>query len=222
MKKLILVYCYFFLGNLAYSTDSVPFQKENLKLPSYQVVLDAQLQCDDKDLKKLKWANKGVSLATKVWTLISDLQLKEEKRTRKKPFGKTRDFVLSYKVYSIFRCGEPTRAFHGKSGTLLNAMPFMMEGWKQLGTIDFRDDKLNDSDVSETDERPEVDFTVSDFIFDEPPKPGREGFSCFVKLEDFIRSPKAIDMDKLCKDESKSKRAATEKEIQRIRNLLKN
>jgi hypothetical protein len=198
--------------------------KKPIYLPSYEEILQSQLNCDSRAFDKLPWLKERDSahLAIKVWTLVDQVQVREEERQHIHNYGKTRSFVLSYRIYAIFRCGEPVTGFVGKQGTEASFLPFVMEGWNHPGTFEIRgDSKIKKEEDNE--ERSPFDLTVSDYLGDEPPRLGREGFSCFVKVPDFLRSPlKSINLDQLCKGEPKTKRLTTEKEIQKIWKLLKN
>ena len=215
LKKLIVFFLFWNLTGFAKTDDQT-------ELPSYQKILDAQFHCNKKEYESLHFRqdNAYSELATKVWTIVDEVHLSEEFRQMHPKFGKTRDFVLDYTIYGIVRCGEITKAFKGKRGTVFKTLPVLRPAWKLQGKIELGSDNIHNDE--EYNPRPEIDLTVSDYLGDEPEKAGREGFSCFVRLKDFIQSPKSLDIDKLCHGESKSKRLAAEKEIQRIWNLLRN
>jgi len=193
--------------------------KPNVKasLPSYSVIMDAQLHCDDSEWKKYPWEKRktdlSLKLAYKAWSILSNVSLTEEKREKKPEDGEHRDFKLSYHAHARLFCGEAADILEEREGRQYTTLPAMDHPTN-------RDDLIRAAD----DDRPPLEFAYHFYwkYGDLPNPPGLEGMSCIVRLEDFLKDPlKSIDLKKLCKGESKKKIAFTKKEILRVAALLK-
>jgi hypothetical protein len=192
-------------------------KKDQIELPDYSVFMDAQLRCDNNKLNKLPWDKKyrdTTKMAYKVWTILSDISLKEEKREIKKRSSKHRDFVLVYTGLVVLYCGQESHISDNPEGDKFITLPVIKKAFERPGFIDVVDD----------DNPPHEGLTyIYEFGYtDSPNEPGMEGNTCIVRLEDFLKAPLAsIDLKKLCKGESKKKIEFTKKEILRVAEILK-
>jgi len=204
IKSVCLALNLLFAIGVAYSTE----------LPDYQIVLNAQLKCDDSELSKIPWDKRYSAiwkLAHKTVSILSDVQLSEEIRVQKKKIGRHRDFKLQYVPYGRIICGEESEI--EANPKLVVEYPVTTEASKLPGHFDIYD---NDPVHHEVTYLAYMKYT------DQPNPPGMDGMSCLVDLKAFLDNPlKAIDINKLCKGEKKSKIEFTKKEILRVAEIFK-
>ena len=191
--------------------------KTKVPLPHYSIILDAQLRCDNSGWNKYPWKEPSSTLsrklAYKTLSILSGINLTEEKRENETRTEEHRDFKLNYKAHARIFCGEETDLVNVGRGELYTTLPGISHPPNRSDLI-----TIDDND------RPPLEFAYHFFRkYDDLPNPsGLEGMACIVRLENFLKDPlKSIDLKKLCKGESKKKIAFTKKEILRVAALLK-
>jgi len=209
IKLGILILCLILTNFIIQAFESNP----KSDLPDFNVILSAQLRCDDNELKKIPWDKRYRDLwklAYKTVSIISDVELTEEVRSIKKSKERHRDFKLKYIPYGRIFCGETSEL--EKHPELVTELPVIEEAFKRPGFFDYVGD---DNPVKE------VTYLGYMKYRDQPNPPGLDGLSCLVELKDFLADPlKSIDLKKLCKSEKKSKIEFTKKEILRVAEIL--
>jgi hypothetical protein len=205
------------LGSLFFGNSfAVDLIKKPVNIPHYQIVLDAQLRCDFKALRGLPWDdNRGlIKLADKVWVVVDDLGIEDRGEKALSDGRKKRLFTLKYNALAVFHCGEKAEVIRKGVGEQYSERIVLMQAHGKPWLLDTTSDAA--------DPNLEVGLSVvSEGATDAPPLDGRDGFTCLVKISDFMRDTKAIHVDQLCRGESKSKRAFTQKEIERVAKKLK-
>jgi hypothetical protein len=194
---------------------------DNSKIPSYQILINAQLVCSNKPIEPYKFVRHDEKepfneIAPKVWGVIKDYKLSDrENHPRFK--GNAKSFRLNYTKMGLLRCGEKFKELSPK-GISTETLLVVYLAYKKEGFFDTSSD-----DPTEIQENVNiVDYTmVRDGPNDGPPLPGRSGLPCLVKLEEILHNENSINLDLLCKGESKKAREFTKKEIRRAIKLWK-
>lgn len=177
---------------------------------SYQKVLDAQFSCNSQKFSELKIdPSLGVTLATKAWSVVSDVKLKELNNLKIRKDMKS--FRMSFDGLGYLECGEEVKGLNSFCGEKMVFSPFIQKSKTPsffyvltgVGTDEnvYREGWSN--------------YTSNEISSDMPSEPGTRGFTCLIDLKDLIKNPKAINLDQLCEGRSKEDRIKTEKEIQK-------
>jgi hypothetical protein len=208
--SLILIFIFFYSSGFA----------DELVIPHYSIFLEGQLKCDDSTWKNQPW-DKSIfniwKLAYKTVSVVSDIDLKEVDRKLKnaKDKRKFRIFELKYKAYFRLICGEKIDL--NVKGKDLYDLPVIIEAFERKGYLSLS------SEVPPYTVEDYMNYSLTPFGGDGPKlkAAGLEGFSCLVKLDDFLADPfKKIDLNKLCEGVSKKKLEFTKREIDRVLKLL--
>lgn len=195
--------------------------KEKIETPSYQILLNAQLACSNKPIEPYKFVRRDPKepfneVASKVWAVIKDIKLTELTESKLNNEGE-RTFKLEYKKMGLFRCGKEIQEL-SQEGVYLETLPVVYPAHKKDGFFD----TSNDDPREKQENINIVRYTkVRDGDNDGPAVPGRVGLPCLVKLDDILKNDKAINIDMLCKGESKKSKEFTKKEIRRAIKLWK-
>ncbi len=186
-------------------------------LPKMSEIIDAQFQCNFKKIEKYPWdkSNRDImKLAHKVWEVVKDVKIEPRSPTLFPAKNETEEgYTLSLTAMATFRCGESAEVFNNGKGEFYKTLPVISTA-KNKQLFDFFDDDRPPREVGDR-------LMVNDAATDAPSLPGKMGFMCLVKYEDFIRRENAINLQKICANESKAKIAFTKKEIKRVRDLLR-
>lgn len=210
--SLVLLLCW--PKNLWAATDT---KSEAVKLPKLQEIVDAQFRCDWKAIQKYSWDKRYrdiVKLANKVWEVVKDVKVEPRSPVLHPEKDEIKEgYTYSLTAMATLRCGKDSEIINQGKGEFFKTLTVIRTSNKKR-LFDLVDD---DSPPIEFGDR----TMVSDGPTDAPDWPERTGFMCFVKYDDFIRDANAIDLKKLCHNESKIKIAKTKKEIERVKDILK-
>lgn len=211
MKILLLLHFFF---NFSISANEV-------EIPDYSIFIQGQFKCDDSSWKNLPWDKRYRDLwqlAYKSVSIISDIETIEGPRKNvKKIQQRFRNFDSKYTAFARILCGEKAEVENNGIGTLIRENSIIREAFQKKGYLDLvSDDELYIKNY--------LNYSPTPFGGDDPAlnKKGLEGFSCLVKVDDFIKDPFAnINLKRLCEGENKKKIKFTQKEILRVANILK-
>lgn len=205
---------------LSIAFSSKVFSNE-VTLPDYSIILDGQYSCDDSAWKKIQWSENSqsyVKLLQQTVSIVNDVQLSERQDRKKNPKDqrKYRSYELKYNAFGRIMCGKEAQI---ESAIALQDRPYITTAWKQDDHIDLG------SDGPTYKEKDYMYYSTNPFGGDDPnpSKDQIEGYSCLVKLDEFLLHPfKSIDIDKLCKGFDERQRDFTRKEILKLVEFLKN
>ncbi len=185
----------------------------NSDLPDFNVILSAQLRCDDSELAKIPWDKRYRDvwkLAYKTVSILSDIQIVKDVRFHEKDNRKRQDIKFQYTPYGRIICGEQAEIEEKAKPTV--ELLGIAEAYNRPGFFDIYDDN---NPMRDTTYLSHMKYT------DQPNPAGMDGMACLVELSNFLANPlKAIDLKKLCKGESKAKIETTKKEILRVAGVL--
>lgn len=213
MEMQLILSIIFFSLNLA--------AKEKIETPSYQILLNAQFACSNKPIEPYKFVRRDPNepfneVAPKVWGVIKNIKLTELTHSNLSNDGE-KNFKLEYTKMGLFRCGKEVQELSQK-GVFLETLPVVYPAHKKEGFFD----TSNDDPREKQENINIVRYTkIRDGDNDGPPVPGRVGLPCLVMLDDALKNNNAINIDVLCKGESKKAREFTKKEIRRAIELWK-
>ncbi len=186
------------------------------EVPSLQDVISAQRRCDQEAFKKLGWAKvPGLgNLATKSWAIISDLKISELPGRIQSPIS--RKFKVSFKGWDMLSCGQMTDTLNRPVEPVSREIVFTLREWSK------EDHRLF---LGADDKNPDGTFSNlwNQFLFT-PIEEGRNeknGLTCFVDKEDFIKDLNAVILEKLCKDEPAAKLRASQEYLKTLQRKLR-
>lgn len=190
-------------------------------IPHFSIFINGQFKCTDSTWKNFPWDKRYRDLwqlAYKSISVISDVEITEGPRKNiKKIQGRSRSFDSKYIAFSRILCGEKAEIENNGKGTLLRENTIISEAFERKEYLDLAsDDELYIKDY--------LTYSPTPFGGDDPTlnKKGLEGFSCLVRVDDFIKNPLgSINLKRLCEGESRKKLEFTKKEILRIADILK-
>ncbi len=166
----------------------------NVQLFDYRVIIEAQKSCNDSKVKNLNFLENRKSvfaLAQKSRVVISDLTIKEVTRKQLTEIGKTRSFVVKYKIYAQLGCGKQNILLNNGKGTDVVDLPFVYRAWKHPNHVDVADDNRPEIPISSS---LGVEFTANDL----PPEPGLNGLGCIIEKVDFLTESPVALAKKMC------------------------
>lgn len=190
-------------------------------IPHFSIFINGQFKCTDSSWRNYPWDKRYRDLwqlAYKSISVISDVEITESPRKNiKKIQGRYRNFDSKYTAYSRILCGKKAEIENNGKGTPLTENTIIEEAYKRKGYLDLgSDDELYIKDY--------LNYSPTPFGGDDPTlnKKGLEGFSCLVRVSDFVKDPiGSIDLKRLCEGENKKNIDFTKKEIIRVAEILK-
>ena len=211
--RLIII---FFIG-----TFNLNLYSNEVTIPHYSIFTNGQFKCNDSSWKNFPWDKKYRDLwelAYKSISIISEIETVEGPRKNiKKIQGRYRSFDSKYTAYSRILCGEKAEVENNGKGTQIRENTVITEAFERKGYLDLTsDDELYIKDY--------LNYSPTPFGGDDPTlnKKGLEGFSCLVRVSDFVKDPLgSINLKRLCEGENKKKIEFTKKEILRVAEILK-
>lgn len=200
---------------------SINAYSNEVAIPHYSIFTAGQFKCSDSGWKNFPWDKRYRDiwqLAYKSISIVGNIETVEGPRKNiKKIQGRYRNFDSKYVAYSRILCGEKAEVENNGKGALLTENTIIEEAFERKGYLDLvSDDEPYAKDY--------LNYSQTPFGEDDPTlnKKGLEGFSCLVRIDDFIKKPLgSINLKRLCKGENRAKQEFTKKEIMRIASILK-
>lgn len=209
IKKFIFIY-FLILSSFAWAKNDL-----DKKLPSYQIFLDAQFACSNKPIAPYKFVRRSdnepfAEVATKIWGVVKNSTLEELPSDSNKS-GPRRKFKWTYKKMGLFRCGQKVYEL-SKQGIPMLDLPVVINAFKKPGYFDLSSDMPDEQ--TELNGDPYLYSFVRDADNDQPAPEGKVGMPCMVRFEDVLKDKNIINLNMLCKNESKKNIELTKKEIE--------
>lgn len=182
------------------------------ELPDYRQVIDAQYKCDRKVFEQFPWEKKlekgRTGLAVGVVGVISDLKITEIKPRISDRVNRT--FKLTYTGFAEIDCrigqmpgskrvkGQRIEMAIAVEGALADPGYFTIFDASEPGLPELGPQYIHSMNAPEG-----------------WPDKG-EGMNCLVKLEDLLKNPGLIPIDRICAGNTPAEIASTKKEISKL------
>lgn len=208
--KLIIYLFLIGISNLALAIET--------PLPTAQEIIEAQMKCDSKKIAAMPWISipevKGpyIKLADKIVAVVRNLKISdyEPKISKRETKLRMRGYRIQYEKVGLLRCGEKFEIPDAEVPTKMNQTLIIIEdSTKPL--------KISRATDDEDDERPWISYLRGkDGTDDEPAPKGRDGLPCLVDIDELVKNPKVVQVEKLCAGEKASAKAFTRNELRKI------
>ena len=202
---------------------STSFSNAN-EIPSYDEIFTHQLKCSsdyfsdkiwDKKLPLLAVMRKDTVVVISKPTII-ELSSKKLKKIHPGTYiNKGRIFKVNAMSYSQFKCGSKnSQNFEVLKPESVETLVHILQPRANSTTFSIVGGESDDYEGT----NPEIN---TDYLYYAGENLNASGMYCVVLVDDFIKNPNAINVDKLCEGKPAKDREATKKSIEQLRQALK-
>ena len=211
------------IGIVILSNLSVSFA-DSIEAPNYNEIFLQQLKCNTKYFSSPIWEKKSPLLAKMNSGTIAVISKPVVTELPQKVYEnvhpdyknrKERNYKVNSTLYFNFTCGikdQPKLA--NLNGTSVETLIYILETKVNTGTFKIIGGEAGD--YLGTD--PKIN---TNFLYYADDNESEVGMYCVVLVDDFLKNPNAINVDKLCEGKSVKDREATKKYIEKVRQALK-